>query len=84
MSDSKEPEPTPAEVAALEREIAAIAALERLVEHYHHVAAHVAAGQVLDAQRAHLVWCGIKGFLIAVVGIPALMLLLLLALASVG
>ncbi len=83
MSESK-PEPAPAEVAAIEREIAAIAALERLVEHYHHVAAHVAAGQALDAHRMHLAWCGIKGFLIAVVGIPALMLLLLLFLARAG
>lgn len=74
MSDSKGPEPTPAEVAAL----------ERLVEHYRHIAAHVAAGQIVDAQRARLAWCGLWGFLIAVVGIPALMLLLLLLLAGVG
>ncbi len=77
MSDSKEPEkpePTPVEVAAL----------ERLAEHYRHVAAGVAAAQLVDAHRVHLVWCFTKGFLIAVVGIPALMLLLLLFLSSVG
>ncbi len=75
MSEEPKPEsPTPAEVAAL----------ERLVEHYHNVAAHVAAAQIVDAHRAHLVWCFTKGFLIAVVGIPALMLLLLLFLARAG
>ncbi len=71
MSEESKPEsPTPAEGAAI----------ERLVEHYHQVAAGVAAAQIVDAHRMHLVWCFTKGFLAAVVGVPLALALLALLL----
>ncbi len=71
MSDERQP--TAAEIAALEREL----------EYRQQVAVRVAAGQILDQHRAHLVVHFFKGLLIgAAVAVAFLLMLLVLVVVS--